>query len=665
MNLKGVSLKIWRGHRAFKVVIPTIFLILLALLCTWTGLDALTSKLEEPQPLALGLITNRNSTVSGGKEAFIPTKDEIKNAREYYYKLLDQSLLRLDLMPLERPKIENTSIYSGPSGYFMNISSARTVQFNSYLATDRKDDGDICEHMKFGQEKSTRSTEIKISEAKPLGDDVNISAIKRYLNISGYGEDVPKVDTSNMENDCWYRFAGSAIWLEDQQCYFEVDRIMYAPESRSSPWLSLIWMQLFDKDFNEIKSKRLRFMDLSGEEIESILSELGNFNATENIDRREKLLDKISTKFPAVMDISFITEDFGRPQGPEDPRIFARLDKNGKTEPVVVFNQINDREQVAMYAGFPLRRNREQDKHGVPTVEFNFGSETNLEFKPIEKNWMPFIEDPEDGDKISFIYELDPLAILHCTLHDGICDVAQKIKAEPTEIETGVSLRGGTNLIAIPSSIVQEIFTKEQTEGNNVGMWVSFLKYHGWESGCGSSTYRPALLTLVRYDDKYKIEMMSGAFDFGMDVLSFDGKSVKCDDDGPNVLSPNSIPFWKITKVGNLKETDNEKRASEKTQVQNAPNNENDHKEEENKEMLDSNSPEYKDLMGLTISEADRNVKYLVISNIINYVMEAFKTSSLSRLGSFDESIYTEMVDIEKCAVLDFLEYCKEYEKTH
>ncbi|KAF6009589.1 hypothetical protein HII12_003135 [Brettanomyces bruxellensis] len=196
-------------------------------------------------------------------------------------------------------------------------------------------------------------------------------------------------------------------------------------------------------------------------------------------------------------------------------------------------------------------------------------------------------------------------------------------------------------------------------------MWVSFLKYHGWESGCGSSTYRPALLTLVRYDDKYKIEMMSGAFDFGMDVLSFDGKSMKCHDDGPNVLSPNSIPFWKITKVGNLKETDNEKRASEKTQVQNAPNNENDHKEEENKEKLDYNTPEYKDLMGLTISEADRNVKYLFISNIINYVMEAFKTSSLRRLGSFDESIYTEMVDIEKCAVLDFLEYCKEYEKTH
>lgn len=87
------------------MVIPTIFLILLALLCTWTGLYALTSKLEGSQ-LLLGLITNSNSTVSGGKETFITTKDAIKNAREYYYKLLDQSLLRLDLMPLERPNIE-------------------------------------------------------------------------------------------------------------------------------------------------------------------------------------------------------------------------------------------------------------------------------------------------------------------------------------------------------------------------------------------------------------------------------------------------------------------------------------------------------------------------------------------------------------------------------
>jgi len=662
MNFKDATfLRVVRSRRALKVFLLLIFLFAFILVCSWTGLGDITDKLEGKQFLIWGITSNRNNTDSLQEGTSDTLQDAIEIAREHYYNLLDQSLKQLHLMPMENEHSKTPSLYSGPSGLSKDMTTAKSTYVNSYLTAAETNEKDMCSQMRFGKGVSKHNTEIKFTEARQLGRNVDTEAMKRYLDTSGYGEEVPKIDTSNMKDDRWYRFAGSAIWLEDQQCFFEVDRVMYAPESRSVPWLSLIWMQLFDKDFNEIRDRRLRFTDLSGEEVESVLSELNKVNETANFDEMEKILDRISIKFPTVMDISFVTEDFGRPQGPEDPRIIATLNKKGDTEPVVIFNQINEHEKVAIYAAHPLRRNGDNAKHGVPTVQFNFKKETNLELKSIEKNWMPFIEDSQDADKISFIYELDPLAILNCNLDDGLCIMAQKGQIELTDLGTTVSLRGGANFMAIPDSAIKDIFTKEQIANHKVRMWVSFLKYHGWKSGCGSSTYRPALVVLIKVDSKYRIDLMSGAFDFGIDVLTFDGKSTKCDDPGPNVLSPNSIPFWKLTKIQEKKKREEDEESHPKK----GTTNENDNERKEKKEKTNFNSPKYNDLMALTVSEADRNVKVLYIGNIMNYLIGSFKKSAGGKLRSFGEDTPSEMVEIEKCAVSDFLEYCKEYAKAH
>ncbi|QOU18900.1 hypothetical protein BRETT_004121 [Brettanomyces bruxellensis] len=669
MHLKDICLPgVWRSRKALKIGFLAVFLIGLISICFWTGIDTITSKLEGTQLVIWGLRANGHDdkteqSISQG------TPDAIEDAREQYYRLLDQSLEKMNLMPLGHYHSEVPSLYSGPRGILKQINNAKSTHINAYLGKREKDDEDVCGQLRFSKSNEKEDLDIKYSEAKQLGSEVNTDALLRYLNVSGYGTKVPKINMSKMENDRWYRFSGSAIWLEDQQCYFEVDRVMYAPKSRSVPWLSLIWMQLFDKNFNEIKNKRLRFMDLSSEEIEKVLLELRKEDVNKDEEKRERVLDKISIKFPTVMDISFTTEDFGRPQGPEDPRIFARLDDEGKTEPVVIFNQVNDLNHRAMFAGFPLRRKSSNAEHSVPTIQFNFRPETKLKLKSIEKNWMPFVEKAADSNIVSFIYELDPLSILQCTLDDGLCVMVQKAEDKGTRMGAQVSLRGGTNFIPIPEIVMNEIFTKEEMAKYNIKIWISFIKYHGWKSGCGTSTYRPALSALIKTNDNYRIGMMSGAFDFGIDVLSFDGKSVKCDAGGPNVLTPNSIPFWKVMKLNKNKDGEKSKGDKNEGKSKDKKDGEKSNDTKETNEVVDepkdSSMPSYRDLMGLTISEADRNVKILFINNLVNYLASSFKKSFRDNLQGFGDNSAQEMVDIEKCAAYDFLQYCKNYEKAH
>ena len=60
----------------------------------------------------------------------------------------------------------------------------------------------------------------------------------------------------NIIDKFWYRFSGSAIWLDQYQVFFMISRIIYSPKGiKNQPVLSLTYAQIYDKNWNEIHGR--------------------------------------------------------------------------------------------------------------------------------------------------------------------------------------------------------------------------------------------------------------------------------------------------------------------------------------------------------------------------------------------------------------------------
>lgn len=435
----------------------------------------------------------------------------------------------------------------------------------------------------------------------------------------------------------WGQFGGSAVWLESEQCYVMYSRIVWSETTpRNNIQLSLVRAQAFDKDWNEIKGKRIPFadVDVPGDldtAFEELDKELGlrdchhikdhashdacivenAKNSYDALERKQRMMSKYYLTYPTVLEVPFSPQ--GKWKGPEDPHVIIR--KVGDfEEPIVIFNMYDDFHERRMMMAFMPHRKSE------PLVKFSIDGRDP---KKTEKNWAPFFHQHLPSSPISrgfihFIYSFSPLEILKCSLNDGFCEVvfeADTIKVSEDNKFGGI--RGGTQYVPLPDVV-------PKVEGQQ--MWVGFPKLHIQNCGCGNHYYRPMLSLLVEDDGVYHQELMVPALTFNMDVLGWDLKGTSCT--YINILSPNAIGFWEVASQ-------------------------------------DPHTKQYEDYMALTISEADFNTRVIYLKGVLNFIMDLYKQKPVKDHFEISKEADSIIGETLKCVVSSTKNYCEEYGLAH
>lgn len=481
------------------------------------------------------------------------------------------------------------------------------------------------------------------SEIKPLEDD--LVKIRRdllngdsFLSLVVTHDEEKEMTEREIIQKRWFQFGGSTIWLEKEQCYVMYSRIMYSTaELKNTPRVSFVRAQAFDRNWIEIKGKRIPYSDIARpDDIDAALRESDKEfgfsdcsllsseplahdaciveNAKKKLTgqkRRENILSKYFLTYPTILQIPFNTDgDF---RGPEDPRVVLRKTKDTE-EPVVLFNMYDtDQDRRVIMAHLPHRK-------VDPTVKFSI---VGREQKELEKNWTPFFHKSLDESSVSrgyihFIYTFNPLEILKCSLNDGYCEMvfdANTLKL--TDANRFGGIRGGTQFISLPDII-------PDVRGEQI--WVGFPKLHIENCGCGSHFYRPMFSVLIERDGIYSQELVIPAMGFDIDVLSWDLKGSICRDN--NVLSPNSIGYWEVVNQ-------------------------------------DPQTKKFEDYLTLTISEADTGTKVITLKGILDFILGIYREKDV--LDSFDINEKTDsiMSHTLHCIVESAFESCKEYGLSH
>ncbi|CUM52099.1 uncharacterized protein AC631_03530 [Debaryomyces fabryi] len=306
----------------------------------------------------------------------------------------------------------------------------------------------------------------------------------------------------------WARFCGSSVWLSKYEVHFFVNRIVYAHESaRSRPTISLIDVQIFDRDWKE----------------------LTNFNIT--------LADGTVLQYPGLVKIDIDQNPKHKltVMGPEDPRVVLRkfVNEQGELEeePVIIFNmrrtEISWKRAMHFYRPF----------HGNNTTRLSL---RGLKPRFREKNWAPFFDD-NDPDNIYFIYNFNPLRVIMCGLSDGVCDKVSGpdfIDSKADESKHVGALRGGTNLVPIPPHLLpNHLFFRRY--------WFGIARSHNSECGCLKEIYRPHAFIISKNleTDEFTLDYVSSLMDFNVIAEPWTENQAICKD-GKNVLIPNSIAYW-------------------------------------------------------------------------------------------------------------------------
>ncbi|KAG7705711.1 hypothetical protein KL929_003119 [Ogataea haglerorum] len=475
--------------------------------------------------------------------------------------------------------------------------------------------------------KPKENRNIEYSEPILLTDDLASARESllstEYKNLITMGD---KVGSRVAEN--WRQFSGASVWLPDEECHLMASRIIYAPNTKSNPVASFIRLQLFDANWREITGRRIRYSDITKQEIDNVLRD---YNEAQD----DSLLDKISIKFPTVLDIPFDPKVNAKELlGPEDPRI---LFKDGEyvQEPVIFFNMLDNGKRT-MHAVFPLRKpNPKTQKRDL--VNFKISGIAASRTLSTEKNWAPFFDSIRIGDSsrtkgyVQFLYTVDPLVVFRCSLDNGKCEKLQDNIYYSSFAGNALGfIRGGTELVPVPRQILQKQSTGS-TE-SRLQMWVGFVKTHIDNCGCGDTTYRPSLMVLTKDDGVFRVDLMTDSIDFDIDVLAWDERDSRCGS-GPNVLTPNGISFWNIK-----------------------------HPEDGSGDSDGVPQGLYKDYMGLTISESDANIKIVFLRNVLNYILGIHGIGK-HNLGEYElnEGVSERTKKVSDCMLEASYSYCKAY----
>lgn len=451
-------------------------------------------------------------------------------------------------------------------------------------------------------------------------------------------EDEKEMSLPDIMHKKWFQFGSSAVWLESQQCYVVYSRVLYSSmEIRNRPHVSLVRAQAFDKDWNEIKGKRIPYVDVPRpEDIKAVEREIDEAlgitdcsalksnlaaydactvkNTKNSLDakkRKESLLSRYYMTYPTILNIPFKTD--GDWKGPEDPHVVLRKTAHSE-EPVVVYNiQDDDLDRRIMVAFMPHRKIDPMVKLSV----------NGREQRETEKNWTPFFHH-EVGESamsrgfIHFIYSFSPLEILKCSLNDGVCDLifdADTLKV--TDANRFGGIRGGTQYVPLPDIL-------PRVDGEQI--WIGFPKQHIDNCGCGDIYYRPMFSVLVERHGVYSQELMIPAIGFNMDVLSWDMETTECKD--TNILSPNSIGYWEV--VGQ-----------------------------------DRHTKSFEDYLTLTVSEADSNTKVITLKGVLDYVLGVYRDKDINNSFEINEESDGIIGHTLNCLVSSAFDHCKAYGEKH
>lgn len=437
----------------------------------------------------------------------------------------------------------------------------------------------------------------------------------------------------------WFSFGTAAVWLKDEQCYVAYTRLIYSKfEDRGRSYISVIVGQLFDKDWNEIKGKRIPFRDVKmPKEVHQLIQSLkkkldvstncdilesgtdayencvteinkSRFKIKEKIDR---LLDKYSIKYPTIINIPFVMRT--KWNGPEDPHVILRQDKDGE-EPIIIFN-MNTHKSIRVHAMMPHRKID-------PIVMFDIEGQ---KMKRFEKNWSPFFfsEKTQSNNHypgyINFVYDYNPLQIIRCSLLTGKCKMIfnAEIAGIDNDKDHSEIIRDGTQYVPLPKILPQL---------ENTNIWVSFAKSHVNNCGCGTRFYRPTLTVLVETNGIYHLELIAPNIDFGKPIMGWNLKDTSCG--WYNVLSPSSISSWVILDQ-------------------------------------DRTTKHFEDYMLVTFSESDAISGRVTIRGLLNYILQIYHKKKIREILPIDEETATVIQKASYCVAEKCKEACKQYGIDH
>ncbi|KAI5969724.1 hypothetical protein CANMA_001186 [Candida margitis] len=399
----------------------------------------------------------------------------------------------------------------------------------------------------------------------------------------------------------WFKFCGSAVWLDLYKVYFMVNRIVYAKDGRrNNPTISILSGQVFDKNWREIKGFKFPHSDLVFPTILPHDLDLGQ--------RENKLVI-----------------------GSEDPRVILNEYQNPEgirfQEPVIIFNARRAKVKWAraMHVYRPFNDPREVILLAIKDKKRSF----------IEKNWAPFMDNPDannDHNMINFVYNFNPLRVVKCSLQTGDCVKVSGPRFNTIDANDNAGvLRGGTNIIQIPQKYIP---LTEVTEGRK--FWLGIARSHNKECGCMRELYRPHIFIMTRSltkEDSFELIYVSSMVDFNINPepwsKSHSNKGTCVD--GKSVLIPNSIAYWDVDPRSDT------------------------------------------DYMGLTFSEADRTNKLVHLKGVLQHIHKVLHDSARKRIqdtdkenDSVEQSIDHKLEEIELgnkflglCSTYLAEEYCQ------
>ncbi|KAG2731929.1 hypothetical protein G9P44_005516 [Scheffersomyces stipitis] len=306
----------------------------------------------------------------------------------------------------------------------------------------------------------------------------------------------------------WYKFCGGSVWLDKFQVHYYTNRIVYSNFSRADkPNMSLVYIQIFDKNWNEIEGYKFDNSDIT---------------------------------YPCILPIKNTVVSSSKNLGIEDPRILLRTFQNETTrqmeqEPVIVYNSKHEgiKRRVFVYRPF-------QNAHSDIMLKSN-----SFKLRNTEKNWAPFF-DTDNPKDIFLIYQFSPLAILRCSLDTGNCEVTDKSLSDEINAATKSkmgSLRGGSNLIEVPPAIVPKELNRK--------FWLGLARSTNRKTGCLKVGYRPHIVMLSKPKHKngrFRFDYVSSLLDFSITPELWDPRKNDFCKDGKSVLIPNSIDSWNFVK---------------------------------------------------------------------------------------------------------------------
>ncbi|CUM66046.1 uncharacterized protein PRCAT00003700001 [Priceomyces carsonii] len=348
--------------------------------------------------------------------------------------------------------------------------------------------------------------------------------------------------------DKWGKFAGSSVWMSKYQVHFFVNRVVYSKtKQRNKPTISLLDIQLFDSQWDELANYELQTLQGSKLNFPSFL----HIPVYKNAKR-------------------LIT------MGAEDPRVVLRKFVNDRgqddEEPVIIFNmrnaEISNKRAMHMIRPF-----------SSPEVIRLSLRDRRPRFR--EKNWAPFF-DESDQEHIYFVYNFNPLRIIKCLLSDGICDKIagpKFLSVDADESKHVGPLRGGTDLIPIPHKVLPPSL-------HNRKFWFGIARSHNNKCSCLNEIYRPHGFIISKdvNQNDFSLDYVSSLIDFNIDTEPWDPYKTTCED-GKSVLIPNSIGYWDF--------------------------------------MYDSSLDIVSDVMGITLSEADRTNIIIHVKGTLAHILSA------------------------------------------